>query len=167
MTRSSLFILILLHLAQLSFSQIRDTSWNKEIVLLQNDQFKSAKRILLFESDTFAIYSSHFMVVSYLNQQCKDYGVEEDYELLFKLLDRSKSVDDYLHDIQNNYVLKARLNLTTSWLMQNSGCLIYNKTLKTFECKLFMTGYVRSGQISTSFFTQTNKLVFDLVGVAF
>jgi hypothetical protein len=167
MIRPFAFIVLFLHLTGLSFSQSHDSAWTKEINLPRSDYINLSKRILLFNSDTFAIYSSLDMFVDNLRKFIKEYDVEEDTKLLNKLLDKSKSLNGTLSDIQNDQVLRFRLNFRTAELIQKRKCLVYNKTSKVFESKLLVTNYIKNWWTGIKFSTQTNQAIIDLRTGAF
>jgi hypothetical protein len=151
----------------LGFGQIHDTSWSKTISLPNSDFIKFKKRIALFVSDSFVIYSSFDIVTDNLKKFIDKYDVEEDKWLLKKLFNTSKSLEKNLSDIQNDDVLKARLNFRTSDLIQARKCLVYNTTSKTFESKLVVTNYIKNWWDGIKFSTQANETIMDLRTGAF
>lgn len=135
---------------------------------LQTDGYiKPKKRIPLFESDTFTVYSSLDLVVANIKKFNDEHEVEEDKLLLDKFFNTSKSLDRNLEDIQNDTVLKSRLQFRTAELIQNRECLVYNKISKKFETMIFVTNYIKNWWTGIRFSTQSNQHIMDLRTGAF
>jgi hypothetical protein len=149
------------------FGQIHDTAWSKTISLPDSDFIKAKKRLALFASDSFIIYSSFDIVVDNIQKFIRKYDVEEDKWLLKKFFNTSKSLEKNLADIQKDDVLKARLNYRTADLIQTRKCLIYNVTSKKFESQVIITNYIKNWWNGIKFSTQVNQTIMDLETGAF
>lgn len=128
---------------------------------------KSKKRIPLFESDTFTVYSTFDLVVTNIKKFIDENEVEEDKILLDKFFNTSKSFDRNLTDIQNDKVLKSRLDFRTVELIQRRECLVYNKISKKFETMIFVTNYIKNWWTGIRLSTQSSLQIMDLVTGAF
>src|SRR5688500_2042562 len=118
MARRITLVLSFSFLAALCFSQIRDSSWTKGVTLQTGSFIRPKKRIPLFESDTFDIYSSFDLVVTNIKTFIDEHEVEWDKLLLDKFFNTSKSFDKNLEDIKNDQLLKSRLDFRTAELIQ-------------------------------------------------
>lgn len=167
MTRRLKLVLSFLLLAVACDSQIRDTSWITEISLQPDTFIKSKKRIPLFESDTFIVYSSFDLVVTNIKKHINEYEIEEDKLLLDKFVNTSKSFDRNLKAIQDDKVLKSRLDFRTAELIQQRECLVYNKIFKRFETIVFIIKYIKNWWIGIRFSTESNLQIMDIVTGAF
>jgi hypothetical protein len=167
MTRQITLVLLFLLLALPCDSQIRDTSWITQISLQPDGFIKSKRRIPLFESDTFTVYSTFDLVVTNIKKHIDEYEVEEDKLLLDKFFNTSKSFDRNLRDVQDDKVLKSRLDFRTAELIQRRECLVYNKMSKKFETILFVTNYIENWWTGIRFSTESNLQIMDLVTGAF
>jgi hypothetical protein len=73
------FIIVLsLILPMVSFGQIHDSTWTKEVGLSGSNHIKPKKRVLLLESDTFAVYSTFNLVIKNIKSFIKEHDVIED-----------------------------------------------------------------------------------------
>ena len=167
MTRLITLVLSFLLSTVVCFSQIHDSSWTTKVSLKTDDFIKSKKRIPLFESDTFTVYSTFDLVVTNIKKFIDEHEVEEDKLLLDKFFNTSKSFDRNLEDIQNDKVLKSRLDFRTAELIQRRECLVYNKISKKFEAMIFVTNYIKNWWTGIRFSTQSNQQIMDLVTGAF
>ena len=167
MNRRITLLLSFFILTLTSSSQIRDSSWTKEIILQTDNFIKPKKRIPLFESDTFTVYSTFDLVVTNIKKFSEEYGVEEDKLLLDKFFNTTKSFERNLQDIQNDPVLKSRLQFRTADLIQKRECLVYNKISKKFESMIFVTNYIKNWWTGLRFSTQSNQQILDLRTGAF
>lgn len=167
MTRRIIIVSAFLLLTVACFSQIRNTSWTKEVSLRNGDFIKSKKRIPLFDSDTFTVYSTFDLVVANIKEFIDEHEIEEDKLLLNKFFNTSESLDRNLEDIQNNKVLKTRLDFRTAELIQRRECLVYNKISKSFESMVFVTNYIKNWWTGIQFSTQANLQIMNLVTGAF
>jgi hypothetical protein len=131
------------------------------------DYIKPKKRIPLFESDTFAVYSNFNLVVDNIKNFIKEYEVEDDSLLLAKFFNTAKSLEKNLEDIKSDKVLKFRLDFRTAELIQKGKCLVYNKISKAFETKIFVTNYIKNWWTGIRFSNQANHQIFDLRTGAF
>ena len=167
MARWITLVLSFLLLSAVCFSQIRDSSWTKEVSLQTGSFIKSKKRIPLFESDTFIVYSTFNLVVTNIQKFIDEHEVQEDKLLLDKFFNTSKSFDRNLEDIQNDQVLKSRLDFRTAELIQRRECLVYNKMAKKFETMILVTNYIKNWWTGIRFSTQSNQQIMDIITGAF
>jgi hypothetical protein len=167
MTRRFVLVSSFLLLTIVCFSQIHDSTWTKEVSLYEGDYIKSKKRISLFDSDTFTVYSTFNIVVENIKDFIHEHEIDEDKLLLGKFFNTAKSLDRNLVDIQNDKILKSRLDFRIAELIQRKKCLVYNKMSKTFESKIFVTNYIKSWWTGIRFTTLTNLQIMDLVTGAF
>ena len=163
MTRRIILFLSYLLLAVASDSQIRDSSWITEVSLRPDAFIKSKKRIPIFESDTFTVYSTFDLVVTNIKKHIDEYEVEEDKLLLDKFFNTSKSFDRNLKDIQDDKILKSRLDFRTAELIQRRECLVYNKMSEKFEARVFITNYLKNWWTGIRFSTESSLQIMDLV----
>lgn len=167
MTRRITLLLSFLLLAVASNSQVRDTSWITEVRLQPDVFIKSKKRIPIFETDTFTVYSTFDLVVTNIKRHIDEHEVEEDSMLLAKFFNTSKSFDRNLKDIQADRILKSRLDFRTAELIQRRECLVYNKLSEKFETIVFATNYIKNWWTGIRFSTESNLQIMDLVTGAF
>jgi hypothetical protein len=167
MNRRITLVLSFFILTLTCFSQIQDSSWTKKISLQTNGFIKPKMRIPLFETDTFTVYSTFDFVVANIKRFGDEYAVEEDKLLLDKFFNTSKSLDRNLEDIQNDRVLKSRLQFRTADLIQNRECLVYNKMSKKFETMILVTNYIKNWWTGIRFSTQSNQQIMDIRTGAF
>src|SRR5688572_21487882 len=109
------------------FGQIHDSTWTTEISLHGGEFIKSKRRIPLFDSDTFTVYSNFNLLVDNIKDFINEHEVEDDRLLLDKFFNTAKSLERNLEDIQNDKILKSRLDFRTAELIQKRKCLVYNK----------------------------------------
>jgi hypothetical protein len=167
MTRRITLVLSFLILAVASDSQICDTSWITEVSLRPDAFIKSMKRIPIFESDTFIVYSTFDLVITNIKKHIVEHEVEEDKLLLAKFFNTSKSFDRNLKDIQDDKILKSRLDFRTAELIQRRECLVYNKMSEKFETTIFVTNYIKNWWTGIRFSTESSLQIMDLVTGAF
>lgn len=167
MIRKVILILSFLFSAVVSFSQIRDSSWTTEVSLQPGAFIKPKKRVPLFDSNSFTVYSTFDLVVTNIKKFIDEYEVVEDKLLLKKFLNTSKSFDRNLDDIQNDNLLKSRLDFRTAELIQSRGCLVYNKISKEFENMVFVVNYIKNKRTGIRFLTKTNQQIMDIETGAF
>jgi hypothetical protein len=160
-------MLSLLFLIITSNSQIRDTSWLTEISLRTDAFIKPKKRIPIFDSPTFSVYSTFDLVVTSIKMHIDEHDVEEDKLLLKKFFNTSKSFDRNLKDIQDDQVLKSRLAFRTVQLIQQRECLIYNKISKKFESKVIVTNYIKNWNTGIRFSTESALQIMDIITGSF
>jgi hypothetical protein len=148
------------------FSQIRDTTWTKELQLQASNFIKPNKRIALFESDSFIIYSTFDLVVGKIKESINENDIEEDSLLLNMFFNTSRSLDRNIKEIQSNKILKTYLDFKIADLLRRRQCLVYNKISKEFETKIFVIDYVKNSWKGIMFLNGANQEIFDLlVGV--
>ena len=99
------------------FGQIHDTAWSKTISLPDSDFIKAKKRLALFASDSFIIYSSFDIVVDNIQKFIRKYDVEEDKWLLKKFFNTSKSLEKNLADIQKEKLVSLTMKLLRKTLI--------------------------------------------------
>jgi hypothetical protein len=167
MTRRTTLLISFLILVVVCFGQSRDSSWTKEISLQTGDFIKPKKRIPIFESDTFTVYSTFDLVTTHIKKFIDEHQIKEDKILLKMFFNTSKSLDRNLEDIQNSKILKSRLDFRTAELIQRQECLIYNKKSRKFETMIFVTNYIKNWWTGIRFSTPSNQQVMDLVTGAF
>jgi|SRR5690606_4922274 len=167
MFRLLIFIVGFFYLTNTCFAQIHDTAWTKEIILPESQLIDSSNRILLFETDTFSVYSRLEVVVTSIREHIKNFEVEDDTELLNNLLDPSNSLRLNLDAINNNIVLKSRLNFRIVELIQERKCLVYNKIEESLETVVFVTDYIQNWWTGIRISTQTNQVIIDVRTGAF
>ena len=167
MIRKLPFSLLLLLLTISALGQLRDSSWAKTISLTNFDYIKKSKRIILFQSDTFIVYSTFDLTVSNIKKFIDEYEVEEDKQLLDKFFNTSKSLDRNLDDIRDDKALASRLDFRIADLIQRRECLIYNKIEKAFESDVIMTNYILNYWTGVRFATKANQQIIDIITGAF
>jgi hypothetical protein len=105
--------------------------------------------------------------VTSIREHIKNFEVKDDIELLNNLLDQSNTLRLNLDAINNDIVLKSRLNFRTVELIQERKCMVYNKIEESFESVVFMTDYIQNWWSGIRISTQTNQVIIDVRTGAF
>jgi hypothetical protein len=163
MIRRITLIVACLFFSFVCFSQIHDTSWTRELQLQTANFIKPNKRIALFESDSFIIYSTFDFVVASIKKSIEENNIKGDSLLLDMFFNTSRSLDRNLRGIQNNKILKLYLDFKTMDLIRRRECLVYNKISKKFETKIFVMDYVKNLRTGVRFLNQSNQRILDLL----
>jgi hypothetical protein len=149
------------------FSQIPDTSWTRELHLKTPSSIKPHKRISLFESESFIVYSTFNLVVAKIKESMDQNNVEEDSLLLNMFFNTSRSLDRNIKQIQSDRILKFYLDFKTVDLLKQKKCLVYNKISKRFETKIFVVNYVKKSRKGVKFLNESNQQILDLLTAVF
>ena len=169
MLKRNVIIPLFLMLISISVNSqvLKDTILNQYVFSLPIDLIQPKNRIILFQNDSFIIYSTFNSTVANLKRFIDSHEIEEDKELLSKIFSTSKSLERNLQDIQNDPKLKSRLEFRIIELLEEGKCIVYDKPNKKYLNQICRSDYIEKWGSGIKFSTLEDKIIMNIRTGAF
>ena len=162
MLKSFFIFFLLLYSQSILFGQIKISKLlTDSITLLKEDRI-----VVLLETDTFKVISTHKRFINNCKQWIEKHNVEWDKSLLeLFLYDCSNPV--YAQQVTKTKLQKLRLDFRISDLLEEGDCLVIYKPTKQIIDKVIVEKYTTKYVSGRKFKTGNNHIILETVDSVF